>query len=124
VFSPSRLCGENPLHRVQLRQRQNGDSGQPPEDHINQQRAVAQQEFFRRAAFVLLVDQVQVAEDAIEDEGDGDHHQVVFGQVFGGEGVLRVGHDRAGGDDRDHLIQKRRRVLFQNLAVAARAGTQ
>jgi hypothetical protein len=64
-----------------------------PQQHRHLQRAVHHQQVFRRAAFLLDLDQVQVAEDAVQHKGDGQHHGVVGRQVGRREGVQAVGQN-------------------------------
>ena len=66
------------------------DGDHAPEDDAGEERPVAQDDLFRRAALVLLVDQVEVAEDGVDDEGDGQHHQVVVAHGLGRLSAVKV----------------------------------
>ena len=70
------------------------------------------------------LEQIQIPENAVDDEGNRYQKLVVLRYGRTGKGVQGVGHDGDGGDDGDQLIQKRHRVTVQDRAgrIALQAG--
>jgi hypothetical protein len=46
------------------------------------QGSVGKQKFFRSAAALLNLQQVKISKDAVQDKRDGEHHDVVAGQIW------------------------------------------
>ena len=67
-----------------------------------------------------VVDQVEVAEDPVEDRRRGGQH--LGADERGVDGVDRVADDRRGGDHRDHLVEERQRVVLEHRPGLPRAG--
>ena len=51
--------------------------------------------------------EVEVAKDAIDHKGNGQHHGVVRRQVGSGKGVQAVGDDGTAGNNQDELVEQR-----------------
>ena len=80
---------------------ENQEDGEPPNEDVDDEGDVGEDNLFRGLAVALDLDEVEVAEDAVDDEGDGEHHDVVLREVGGKRGVEAVGHDGDGQDDGD-----------------------
>ena len=65
----------------------------------------------------MHVDQVEIAEHAVEDQGNGDHEAMVTRWSL--KGVEAVRHKGGGSNNGDQLVEQRNVVLFENLPVAA-----
>src|SRR5512140_3358299 len=98
---------------------EDNEHNQRPERHAHLEGPVAEQDLLGRAACVLNLDQVQVPEDGIDHERDGQHHGVVGWQVGGRECVKRVSHHGGAGYDQDVLVEQRQGIAIQHLAVRA-----
>lgn len=77
---------------------------------------VGEENVFGGVTGVGDLDEVEVAEDGVDDEGDGEHHHMVFGEVGGGEGVEAVGDDGHGGDEEDEVVEEGEGVAFKDAA--------
>ncbi len=65
------------------------------------------------------LDQLQITEDAIDNEWDREHHDVILRQVGRGERIQRIGNDGHTGNDRNVLVEKRDGISIEHLAVRA-----
>lgn len=81
---------------------------QDPEDQVEDHGQIFEQNHFRASAELFTVDQIKIAKDTEEDEGDGE--QEVSGSEFGDDGfrdcVECVCHESRGGNDGDHLVDE------------------
>ena len=96
----------------------------PTEQDGDLKRAVGENQLLGRSAGMLDADQPQVAEDAVENEGDGEHHGMIGGDVGGGEGIETVGHNSGAGDDGDQLVEQGDVIAIQYPAVGFRFSFQ
>ena len=93
-----------------------------PEQRIGQERAVAQEQVGGIAAQLATVEQVEVAEDPVEHEGQRDRQEarVEFPHGLRRHRVQGVrGHGRRG-DDRDHLVEEALAVLGEHRPMGGR----
>src|SRR3970282_638769 len=88
------------------------------------QAPVAQQHFVGGLRLAAQVHQVKIAEEAVKNEGNGEHHRVVIRQVLGGEGVERVGRAGRRDDDVHHVVEEREAVFVEDGAVIAGVALQ
>ena len=79
-------------------------------------------ELIRSTTLTLDIDQIHVAKEGVQDEGDGQHHGMIRWQIGCREGVQRVGHCRAGRNHADHVIKKGYIVLIEDAAVGIGVG--
>ena len=77
----------------------------------------------RTSAAALLVHQIEISEDAVEHKRNGQA-QPGRAQPLGRLGARRIdaiGHQRGGGDDGNHLVEKIRAVFLEDRPVVGRA---
>jgi len=87
-----------------------------------QQRPVVQQQVRRAASSLLLVHQVEIAEDPVQRERQRQSQFIGIELLNGlrADGVERVSHQGGCGDHRNHLVQQIGAVLLEDLAMARR----
>jgi len=100
---------------IDWRQVENAQDAQRPEQNGQLEGPVGKGDIFGSSALTDL-NQVEIPENAVQHEGDGEHHDVVFRQVGGRKGVQGVGHDRCPGDDTDQLIKQVQGITIQHPA--------
>ncbi len=93
-----------------------------PTENGNLEGPVGEQDFFRFAANLLDLDEVEIAENGVDHERDGQHQGMVARCFRSEERVERVGHNGCAGDDRDELVEKGKGVTVKHFAELQMAG--
>jgi hypothetical protein len=90
----------------------------------NRMGAVGEQDFLRRAAAVLHLDEIEIAENGVNYERDRQHERMVTGRFWAEEGVERVCHNRRTGDNSNELVEQGDGVTIENFSVGTGALVQ
>ena len=96
------------------------EQGERPQRHVQEERPVGHQDVGGRAALLLLMHEIKIAEDPVEHERDGPGQAVglVLLHRVRGHRVERVRGQAGGRHHRDHLVEEVGAVLGQDLAMA------
>lgn len=99
---------------------ENQNGGYAPANQARQQGAIGEQHVLGRSSPVATMDKEQIAEQTIQDEGDGQHHRMIFGERLGGERVERVRHNRCRCGNHDEVVKQFCGVLVKVPAMGTR----
>src|SRR6266516_3605990 len=93
-----------------------------PEAEVDHQGFIGQQDLRRISSLVFMVDQVQVAKDAVKDKGQSQKKPlgVKLAHGFLAHRIQRIAHHGGGSDNTNHHIEKMGVILPQNLSVRFR----
>ena len=102
--------------RLGLEDVEDEQNGESVEGDRDLERAVGENKFFGRAPAAFDLDEVLVAEDAIKDERDRQHHDVIFGHVRCRESVQAVGDDGHPRGQGGELVEEIERIAIEDAA--------
>ncbi len=83
---------------------------------------IGQDDFFRRTANIFDPDQIEIAEEPVNDKWDRQHHAVIARGDLSRKSVEAVGHQRGAEHDGQKLIKQFQGVAIQNLTMGACYG--